>query len=262
ATSGPVRDVKWYRQLGGTPLVADTGCYLSSSLPYELKTDVSLDEYIFRTDKHNVKGLWEWENGTVRVIELPSKFHEIYVGTIMKFLGASVLPVCFYYSPSLTNSNKKGCEADGSIIPVGKPQVSHGGSDGGVRRNEPWPNLVIEVAYAVTEAELKRKIETYWLAPNRAHDAMGIKLNYTPGVRPTIIDNSPAIGAFAPIMYEFGTVDRQDNPINIAPGQCVINIPLRCLYDGMPPTFMIPSPPLPDPIPLDLFHVRWAVLNR
>jgi len=63
------------------------------------------------------------------------------------------------------------------------------------------------------------------------------------------------------IQYEFGTVDRQGNPINIVPGQCVINIPLGCLYDGMPPTFVIPSPPLPDPISLDLFHVRWAVLN-
>ena len=63
-------------------LVADTGCYLLSSLPYELKTDVSFDEYIFRTDKHNVKGLWEWENGTVRVLEIPSKFHEVCVGTI------------------------------------------------------------------------------------------------------------------------------------------------------------------------------------
>ena len=63
-------------------LVADTSCYLSSRLPYKLKTDVSLDEYIFQTDKYNVKGLWEWENRTVRVIELPSRFHEICVGTI------------------------------------------------------------------------------------------------------------------------------------------------------------------------------------
>ena len=74
-------------------LVADTSCYLSSRLPYELKTDVSLDEYIFQTDKHNVKGLWEWENGTVRVIELPSRFHATCVGTIIKLLGASVHPV-------------------------------------------------------------------------------------------------------------------------------------------------------------------------
>ena len=43
---------------------------------------MSLDEYIFQTDKHNVKGLWEWENGTVCVIEIPSKFHKHCIGTI------------------------------------------------------------------------------------------------------------------------------------------------------------------------------------
>ncbi len=41
------------------------------------------------------------------------------------------------------------------------------------------------MAYSVTESELKKKIETYWLVNNRVHDAIGIKLNYTPGVRPT-----------------------------------------------------------------------------
>ncbi|CAG8523575.1 2651_t:CDS:2 [Paraglomus occultum] len=71
----------------------------------------------------------------------------------------------------------------------------------------------------------KRKIETYWLAPNRAHDVIGIKLNYTPSVRPTEMtawhycrSNRTPFGGFAPIMYEFGMVDRQDNPINIVPG--------------------------------------------
>ena len=37
----------------------------------------------------------------------------------------------------------------------------------------------------MTEAELKKKIETYWLALNRAHDAIGINFNYVPGMRPT-----------------------------------------------------------------------------
>ena len=63
--------------------MVDIDCYLLPSLPYELKTGVTLDEYIFQTDKHNVKGLWEWENGTVRVIELPSDFHGKSVGTIV-----------------------------------------------------------------------------------------------------------------------------------------------------------------------------------
>ena len=91
-------------------LVADTGCYLLSSLPYELKTDVSLDEYIFRTDKHNVKGHWEWENGTVRVLEIPSTFHEHCIGAIIKFLGASVIPV------ASTNSDLLFCGATSECL--------------------------------------------------------------------------------------------------------------------------------------------------
>ncbi|CAG8582896.1 7504_t:CDS:2 [Ambispora gerdemannii] len=272
--SGLVKDVNYYRQLWWkTGNIHPKAMWNEATLPYELKTGVSLDEYILKTDKYKVKGLWEWENGTVRVIELPSMFHETCVATIMKFLGASVLPVAstnsdlIFFGATTTKTPQRGSEADGSITPVGKLQVPSGGSDGG---NKPWPNLVIEVAYAVTEAELKKKIETYWLAPNRAHDAIGINFNYIPGMRPTemtawhyCINNRTAVGALAPIMYEFGTIDRQGNPLNIVPGQCVINIPLRCLYDGMPPTFVIPSPPLPDPISLDLFHVRsWITLSH
>ena len=61
--------------------------------------------------------------------------------------------------------------------------------------------------------------------------------------------------------YEFGTINRQGDPINIVPGQCIINIPLGCIYHGMPKDFVIPSPPLPNPIPFDLFSIRWTLLN-
>ncbi|CAG8640347.1 7944_t:CDS:2 [Paraglomus brasilianum] len=272
--NGPVKDVEWYRQLWWkTGNIHPKAKWEEATLPYELKTDVSLDEYIFQTDKHNVKGLWEWENGTVRVIEIPSKFHEHCVSTINGELYSALrlvknTPSGFLFpGATTTNSHRSGKEADGSIRPECKPQVPHGGSDGG---NEPWPSLVIEVAYAMTEVELKKKIETYWLTPNRAHDAIGINFNYVPGMRPTemtawhyCINNQTANGALTPIMYEFGTVDHQGNPINIVPGQCVINIPLRCLYDGMPPTFMIPSPPLPDPISIDLFDIRsWKAISH
>ncbi|CAG8516553.1 276_t:CDS:2, partial [Acaulospora colombiana] len=135
-----------------------------------------------------LQGLWEWENGSVLVTEIPSKFHEICVGTITVELGIALQalrksPAGFlFYGATTTTSGRSGKEADVSIRPKGKPQVPRGGSDG---RNEPWPSLVIEVAYAVTEAELKKKIETYRLAPNRAHDAIGINFNYIPGMCPT-----------------------------------------------------------------------------
>jgi hypothetical protein len=53
-----------------------------SSLPYELVTEVPFDTYVERTDKYNIHGWWEWENGTIRVIELPTGFHEHCVRAI------------------------------------------------------------------------------------------------------------------------------------------------------------------------------------
>src|SRR5581483_11126564 len=79
-------------------LVADISCYLLPRLPYALKTHVTLDEYIFQTDKHNVKGLWEWENETVRVIKLPSDFHGKSVGTIVGELAIAFQAVRYTLS--------------------------------------------------------------------------------------------------------------------------------------------------------------------
>ncbi|CAI2173094.1 1576_t:CDS:2 [Funneliformis geosporum] len=161
-----------------------------------------------------------------------------------------------------TKSRGSGKEADASYIPVVKPQVNNGGSDGS---NQPWPNLVVEVAYSETEANIKNKVENYWLATGRAHDAIVIKLkpidsatapscmtawHYCTNVR-------TAAGALNPTMYEFGTVDRQGNLINPQLGQNVIYIQLNCLYHEVPANFVIP--PLPNPIPIDLFHARFAI---
>ncbi|CAG8629746.1 6323_t:CDS:2, partial [Paraglomus occultum] len=132
-----------------------------ATLPYELKTGVTLDEYIIQIDKHNVKGLWEWENGTVRVIELSSGFHGESIGTIIGELGVALravkcTPSSVTISDATTSRTKeKGTEPDASLIPARKPQMFRGGYDG---KNTPWPNIVIEVAYS---ENLKDKIENY-----------------------------------------------------------------------------------------------------
>ncbi|RHZ67016.1 hypothetical protein Glove_303g157 [Diversispora epigaea] len=179
------------------------------TLPYELMTGVTLDEYIIQTDKHNVKGFWEWENNTVRVIEFSSG--------LTRFCGAMT-----------TRTHGGGKEPNASFRPFGKPQVPRDGYDG---MHMPWPNLIVEVAYAQEEYKLKDKIENYWLLPDRVHDAIAIKLDYIPNTVPTVmtawhycVNNRTDAGALAPVMYEFGTIDRQGNQINILPGQCVINI--------------------------------------
>ena len=61
------------------------------------------------------------------------------------------------------------------------------------------------------------------------------------------------------------------NAINLKRGQRVINIQLTCLYHGVPANILNPPPPpppqpnplatVPNPIPIDLFHVQDVILN-
>ncbi|CAG8778147.1 2170_t:CDS:1, partial [Racocetra fulgida] len=61
--------------------------------------------------------------------------------------------------------------------------------------------------------------------------------------------------------YEFGTIDKFGNRLNIKPGQCVINIRLECLYNGMPSEFKFPTHALPNPVSIDLYPVQESVLS-
>ncbi|RIA83603.1 hypothetical protein C1645_833539 [Glomus cerebriforme] len=70
------------------------------------------------------------------------------------------------------------------------------------------------------------------------------------------INNVTPAGALNPIM---GAQINVNPPL--IPGQLVINIQLTCLYHGVPANFVIPSPPLPNHIPIDLYYVQYAVLN-
>ncbi|CAG8502558.1 3543_t:CDS:2 [Acaulospora colombiana] len=85
---------------------------------------------------HNVHALWEWENGTVQVIELPSSFHEDCVGAVNGELYSALQSVkntpsgIKFSEATTTKTCGGGKEADGSFRPVGKPQVPRGGSDG------------------------------------------------------------------------------------------------------------------------------------
>jgi len=152
-----------------------------------------------------------------------------------------------------------------------------------VYETQPWPNLVVEIAYTESEAKVIRKVADYWLQPGRTHDAIVIKVDKSiaPARVPSVmtayhycVNNQTAAGALNATMYEFGTVGRGGNPINLQPGQRVINIQLACLYHGVPANVLnppLPPPPqlpqpnpfatIPNPITIDLYHVRFAVLN-
>ncbi|CAB5368809.1 unnamed protein product [Rhizophagus irregularis] len=157
-----------------------------------------------------------------------------------------------------TKTPRSGKESDNAWTPVAKPRLIRGGCDRS--GTEPWPNLVIEAAYTQSEADVKRKVETYWLQAGRAHDAIAIKIEQpvAPATRPSVMTawhyciNHPrtATGAFNPPMYEFGTINRN--------GANVLNPP-----PPPPPQLPPPNPfaTLPNIIPIDMFYAHYAVLN-
>ncbi|CAG8669429.1 15045_t:CDS:2 [Funneliformis mosseae] len=164
-----------------------------------------------------------------------------------------------------TKTPSTGKEADGSWTPVAKPRLISGGSD--ESGTQPWPNLVVEVAYKQSEADVKTKVETYWTQGGRAHDAIAIKIEepVAPATRPSVMtawhyctNNRTATGELNPTMYEFGTIDRSGNQINLVPSN-VTNPP-------PPPTPQLPPPnlfaTLPNPISIDMFHAQFAILNN
>ncbi|CAG8477859.1 4726_t:CDS:2 [Paraglomus brasilianum] len=99
------------------------------------KTCVSLNEYIIQTDKHNIKNFWEWEDETVRVVELPSSAHGNSISTIIGLFGvqfSAVLgtPSGILLADAITSGGGK--EADASLQPARKPQVRRNGYGGKV----------------------------------------------------------------------------------------------------------------------------------
>ncbi|RIA85765.1 hypothetical protein C1645_830316 [Glomus cerebriforme] len=203
-----ISELKKYRQYWWkTGTLHPKARWEKATLPYELATEVPFDTYVEHTDKYNIHGWWEWENGTVPIRNVRST----NVGILND-------------GSTTTKTPRTGKEADNSWTPVSKPRLNGGGCD---------PSGV-------------------WRA-----------------------FSDDAIGALNPTMYEFGTIDRNGNPINLQPGQCIIKIQLACLYHGVPANVLNPPPPpppqlpppnlfatLPNPIPIDMFHAQFAILNN
>ncbi|CAI2165553.1 3311_t:CDS:2 [Funneliformis geosporum] len=280
-TSSDVEEIDKYRKYWWkTGKLHSKARWEEAKLPCEIVTDVSYDTYVEQTDKHNIRGWWEWEDGTVRVIEIPSIFHENCERAISREITEqtggvkSTYADILNYGSSSTKSRGSGKDPDASFRPKAKPRVNRDGSDG---RNQPWPNLVVEIAYSQSVADIKHKVEDYWLRTGRAHDVIMIKIE--PPIAPTMIpvfmtawhyciNNRTAAGALNPIMYDFSTTDDQGNPTNLQLGQRVINLRLACLYHNVPDNVLNPPPPqpnlvanLPNPITIDLYHVQLAILD-
>ncbi|CAG8708496.1 13470_t:CDS:2, partial [Acaulospora morrowiae] len=112
----------------------------------------------------------------------------------------------------------------------------------------------------------------YWLSPGRAHDCIIVKIDPVPQDQVPVRMRHYCVSAGRgtrnrpPLVteFEFGTQDSTGTALNIAQGQCIINISLNCLYHD----FKQPDPPappiqpqtlLPDPIPLDFYFVQQGI---
>ncbi|CAG8656240.1 5212_t:CDS:2, partial [Ambispora gerdemannii] len=213
-----------------------------ATLPYKLAVGVTLEEYEERSDKFNIRGYWEWVNGDVIIYELPSKPHEVFIVTISEEIFWRCSPVrgtdgsIIGLGAIRTRADDSEKEGDASFRPE-KPRVRPpNGSDG---KGEPWPNIVIEVAYFESKSHVLEKVKDFWLRNwSRAHDAIVVKID-----KPPEEDQAPLR-----MQFEFGTHDKNGNLTNIQPGQCVINISLDCLYHDAFPEATTHRQLLPDPI--------------
>ncbi|KAF0496172.1 hypothetical protein F8M41_021071 [Gigaspora margarita] len=252
-----------------------------AKLPYVLAENVTIDKYEERTDRFNVHGFWEWSAklekngiflGDVTIYELPTLAHEACICAFSKLFVKQCAPVdntdAEIYGVAATRTRAKnfGKEADGSFRPKKSAVDLPNGSDGLTRS---WPNIVLEVATSESISHVKDKARNYWLHGNRVHDVIIVKLYYDdnknqrrmramhycvsgPSVQQKLKPKNK---------FEFGIHDANGKPLNYDEGTCVIKIPLDCLYHDVEPPIQVPRSTLPDPIILDFFYVRRAILN-
>ncbi|CAG8610209.1 10898_t:CDS:2 [Funneliformis mosseae] len=225
-----------------------------ASLPYLLKSDVDWEKYSERTDMYNVHGRWEWINGNVcsRAIE-----GRVRLADSQEELISS--------GSTCTKAGNKGKEADGSFLPFDKPDLNSNGREG-PNSLLPWPNLVIEVASLESEAHLLNAVKDYWLCPGRAHDAIAVKLIRSDTIISKLKvwhfcnDKRTQSGELIPVSeFEFETIDDKGKFL-IQPQQHTIDLKIKCLFHGMPPTFQIPTS-ISDPLIIDFYYVLRSMKN-
>ncbi|CAG8728410.1 15570_t:CDS:2, partial [Acaulospora morrowiae] len=169
-------------------------------LPYKLAVSVTLEEY-------------------------EKQPHEVCIHKISKVIESSCrnvedtpAEICAFGS-TRTYADGSAKEADNSFRPE-KPEVAYpNGIDKGTR---PWPNLVIEVAYSETIDHVTYKVKNYWLKPDRAHDAIVVKIDPVLDDQvPTrmiawhycVSDRKTRTTFPARTTFEFGTVDALGAPL-------------------------------------------------
>ncbi|CAG8726380.1 8733_t:CDS:2, partial [Funneliformis mosseae] len=229
-------------------------------LPLILVEDVSYKEFEKKCERANASRFWEYRSGTVIIIELPKRDHEVTHGEFVRqFLNAfsnlqyqdrvrcTGAITCSATPKHIARGSK---QADASFVPRLLPIPSQNSCDS---EGTPWPTVIVEVADSQSLASIIQKTTQFWLAPNRCEDVIILKLwkwnrTYHNGIpkRRLTVRTSPQNedGNYLPVqIIEFGTIDGENRLYNqcSAPGMCTLSISPHCIYRGCPHQ----NPPLP-----------------
>ncbi|RIA80882.1 hypothetical protein C1645_583752 [Glomus cerebriforme] len=258
-----------------------------------------------RVEKIKARKYFDYRNGTITIIELPTGPHEVtHTRFSRQFLSAFSNAtrqddVENWGAKSLfTNlpTNERE-EPDACFVPkrllTQNPALNPCDRDG-----NPWPTIIFEVASSETLAHVRRKINDYWLRPNRCEDVIVIKignwrtrrrngttrrplrrLRCLKFCRAETLRQNPNATTFDPIEeIEFGSVfaNGRESDFCTGPHMKWLTIDCDCIFNGCPQPlpsfyhiassrpFMIPQFPYPlvNPgVAIDLFDLQEAIFD-
>ncbi|CAG8607828.1 7462_t:CDS:2, partial [Scutellospora calospora] len=151
-----------------------------ASLPYPLASDVFVEEYNFFIENKEISGYkFEYNNGTVYIVDMCSNEHEAIVALMYRFFSAhcpisSTAPIQIRGRPRNWRRYSHF-----SVYPhktyVPNPPVPHPGPPPSDREGNPYARIICEVAVTQTSSNLKHKCKL-WMRQSYIRSVLGIKL--------------------------------------------------------------------------------------
>ncbi|RIA91190.1 hypothetical protein C1645_875604 [Glomus cerebriforme] len=251
-------------------------------LPLILARDVKYNNFITRVEKIKARRYFDYRNGTVTIIELPTGEHEsgelryLFKNAVNNNTtphdGVDDWGAKSLYTNLPTNEYE---EPDACFVPRRLLDPQNPAQNPCDRNGNPWPTIIFEVASSETLQHVMNKINNYWLAPNRCEDVIVIKigswrtrrrnqarrplrrLRCLKFCRTATLQQNPNATTFNAIEeIEFGSVYANDRESQFCTGPHMkwITIDCNCIFTGCPqppplPSFhaVISSQPFPQP---------------
>ncbi|CAG8576869.1 10654_t:CDS:2 [Acaulospora morrowiae] len=264
----------------------------SERLPLVLARDVPFKEFAKKSENAKAGRFWDYDKGTVMIIELPSGDHESAIGEFSRhFLNhfnnvASQDDIRTWGAKDLYNlatgeyKDPDACFVPRRLLNLPNPVLNPCDNVG-----NPWPTIILEVASSETLDHVKNKVNNFWLIPNRCEDVIVIKLGNWNNkrrdrnghplhrlrclrfCRRAILQQNQNATTFHPIQdIEFGSVHANGRAGNFCSGPRIkwLTIDCDCIYAGcvppLPPLQVLPQTSAPG-VSIDLYYIQQAVFD-